>query len=604
MSDNQSASKKILDREDIDIKYKWNIEKIYSSDVLWEEDFVKAKKLSNEFAMYQGRLKDMLYEALQLYEELMLKVSKLYTYAKMRRDENNLNPKYQALTDRAQGLFIEIESKVSFLNPELLQIDEKTIESLIAKEKGLIKYRQFIMEILRNKPHILSTQEEKLLAQAGDLANAPENIYDMLNDADMKFPEIKDEEGETVELTAGNFTHFMENKDREVRKNAFYQFYKTYLGYKNTLAATFTSNLKKDAFYAKARNYNSSLEATLFESNIPVEVYNKLIEAVNDNLSLMHRYMSLRKKMLKVEELHMYDIYTPMVQDIDIKVTYEDAKDLVVKGLNALGEDYCNKLKLGFENRWVDVYQNKGKSSGAYSWGTYDSFPFILMNYKDNVDNLFTLAHEMGHSLHSYYTALNQPYIYSSYKIFVAEVASTVNEALLIDYMIKNSSDVKKKMYYINYFLEQFRTTMFRQTMFAEFEKITHGLIAEGEALTAERINEIYYQLNVKYYGNDMIIDKEIEIEWGRIPHFYRSFYVYQYATGFSAAMALSKKILEEGKGAVEPYMQFLKSGSIDYPINLLKNAGVDMTSKEPVELALKVFEGLLEEMENLVRLQ
>ncbi|SCY03255.1 oligoendopeptidase F [Alkaliphilus peptidifermentans] len=603
MREDKKSSKKILEREDIDIAYKWDIEKIYKDDEEWEQDFKKAKELTNDFVQYQGKLNDSkkLLQALQLYEGLLQKVYKLYTYGKMRRDENNQNPKYQALTDRAQSLHIEVESAISFFTPELLQINEEEIEKFLNEEEGLKKYHQFLMETLRNKPHVLSVQEEKIIAQAGDLAQASENIYDMLNDADMRFPEIADEKGEIVELTAGNFTHLMESKNREVRKTAFYQFYGTYSKYKNTLAATFNANLKKDGFYAKVRKHNSSLEASLFESNIPVEVYDKLIEAVNENLHLMHRYMAIREKMLKIDDLHMYDIYTPIVEGVDIKITYQEAKDMVMEGLAALGEEYCNTIKFAFDNRWVDVYENKGKSSGAYSWGTYDSYPFILMNYKDNVDNLFTLAHEMGHSIHSYYTVLNQPFIYSNYKIFVAEVASTVNEALLMDYMISKNEDKKVKMYYINHFLEQFRTTMFRQTMFAEFEKITHEMVAKGDALTAEKLCEIYYELNRKYYGSDMTINKEIEIEWARIPHFYRSFYVYQYATGFSAAIALSKQIKQDGEKAVDSYLKFLKSGSIDYPINLLKNAGVDMTSKKPVEMALKVFADLLDEMEKLV---
>ncbi|QUH21187.1 oligoendopeptidase F [Alkaliphilus sp. B6464] len=594
---------KVLERVEISEEFKWSIENMYQDESHWENDYNRVKELIEEFSQYQGKLNSSkgLLNALNLYEILYEKALKVYTYAKMKRDEDNTNTKYQGLTDKAQGLYIKMESAVAFFVPEILQISEEEINQYYSEKDELKKYQHYLSEILRNKEHVLSIEEEQIIAQAGEIAHASQDIFTMLNNADMKFPTILDENGEEVEVTHGNFIQLLESSDRRVRKDVFAALYNTYNSFKNTLATTFSSNLKKDYFFAKVKKHKSSIDAALFDNNIPIGVYDKLIDTIHENLHLMHRYVNLRRKMLGVDELHMYDLYTPMIKDVEMSVSYEKAKELIMKGLEPLGKEYVNILKSGFENRWVDVYENTGKTSGAYSWGTYDSYPFILMSYKDNVDSMFTLAHEMGHSIHSYYTAQSQPFIYSDYKIFVAEVASTVNEALVMDYMLKNTKDLNEKMYLLNYYLEQFRTTVYRQTMFAEFEKITHNKIQIGEALTVDDLNKIYHDLNVKYYGPDIVVDSHIDIEWARIPHFYNSFYVYQYATGYSAAIAFSKQILEEGEIAANRYIDFLKSGSSDYSINVLKKAGVDMTSSEPIKSALKVFEGLLDEMEDII---
>lgn len=601
-SENKKQKVSSLERNEIDEAFKWDIEKMYQNEALWKKDYDTVKELIAEFVQYKGKLKDCknLLKALSLYETLVEKTNKLYVYATMKRDEDNRNAKYQGLADNAQSLYTRMGSSVAFFVPEILSISEEDIQEFYRKETGLKKYQHYLDEILRHKSHVLSAAEEEIVAQAGEVANGPRDIFTMLNNADMKFPTIIDQSGVEVEVTHGNFIQLLENPDRRVREDAFSALYSTYESYKNTLATVFSSSLKKDNFLAKVKKHKNSMSAALFNTNIPEEVYHNLIGVIHNHLHLMHRYVNLRKRMLGLDELHMYDLYTPMVQNIDMQIPYEEAKELLVKGLSPLGEAYTNILKSGFRDRWVDVYENTGKTSGAYSWGTYDSYPFILMSYKDNVNSMFTLAHEMGHSIHSYYTCKNQPFIYSDYKTFVAEVASTVNEALLMDYMLKNTKETNERMYLLNYYLEQFRTTVYRQTMFAEFEKITHEKISMGEALTAEDLNKIYRDLNIKYYGNDIIVDSHIDIEWARIPHFYNSFYVFQYATGYSAAIALSKKILMEGENAVQQYIEFLKSGSSDYSINVLKNAGVDMSSPAPIESALKVFEDLLTEMEEI----
>lgn len=601
---NEDKKQKVssLERSEINEAFKWDIEKMYQNEELWKEDYHIVKALIEEFVQYRGQLNDSenLLKALTLYEALAEKTNKLYVYATMKRDEDNRNPKYQSLADNAQGLYTRMGSAVAFFVPEILSISEEDVQEFYSKETGLKKYQHYLNEILRHKSHVLSATEEEIVARAGEVANAPRDIFTMLNNADMKFPTIVDRSGAEVEVTHGNFIQLLENPNRRVRENAFSALYSTYGSYKNTLATVFSASLKKDDFLAKVKKHKNSMSAALFNTNIPEEVYHNLIQVIHQNLHLMHRYVKLRKKMLGLDELHMYDLYTPMVQNIEMQIPYEEAKELLIKGLSPLGEEYVDILKSGFEDRWVDVYENTGKTSGAYSWGTYDSYPFILMSYKDNVNSTFTLAHEMGHSIHSYYTCKNQPFIYSDYKTFVAEVASTVNEALLMDYMLKNTKDIDERMYLLNYYLEQFRTTVYRQTMFAEFEKITHEKVSMGEALTAEDLNKIYRDLNIKYYGDDIVVDSHIDIEWARIPHFYNSFYVFQYATGYSAAIAFSKKILEEGESAAHQYINFLKSGSSDYSINVLRNAGVDMSSPAPIESALKVFESLLTEMEEI----
>lgn len=599
-----SKSKTLPKRSEIAAEDKWRLEDIYPTDAAWEQDVQKAKKLSDELAAKKGTLSQSaqhLLDALTLQDELLKTLDQVYVYARMRRDEDNANSTYQGLTDRATVLSTQVYGSTSYIQPEILDIPTEELESWINQNSGLAHYRILLNEITRFKPHTLSSEEEELLANMSELASAPSKIYGMLNNADIKFPMIKDENGEEVELTKGRYTQFMESKDRRVRKEAFEALYSTYGKFRNTIAAALTSSVKADVFYARTRKYPSALYSALFADNVDVSVYDNLIATIREHLPLMHRYIALRKKALGVDELHMYDLYVPIVPEVDMKIPYDEAVQTIKEALHPLGDDYGKVLGEGFTNGWIDVHENEGKTSGAYSWGAYTTHPFVLMNYQDNVNNMFTLAHEMGHALHSYYSNKNQPYTYADYKIFVAEVASTLNEALLMDHLLKTTTDKQKRMYLINYYLEQFRGTVFRQTMFAEFEKIIHAKEEEGEPLTADRLNELYRELNVAYHGPEMVIDKEIDLEWERIPHFYRHFYVYKYATGFSAATSLSKQILEEGEPAVNRYLQFLKGGSSDYPLNLLKGAGVDMTSPEPIREALAVFKELLEEMEQLI---
>lgn len=595
---------KLPAREEMDPQYQWKLEHIYPTEEEWEADLKKGQDLIQTLQSYVGTLSEgpsKLIGALEVKDELYRLLGKIYSYARMKRDENNSNTKYQAMTDRATTLSIQAGQGEAFFVPELLNLKEDDLKRFLQEEPKLELYKFYLEELYRQKAHILSKEEEEILAQVGEISQASGNVFSMLNNADLKFPKILDEEGKEVEITHGRFIQFMESNDRRVRKAAFDGVYGTYNGLRNTLGATLSSSIKKDVFYARVRKYPSALEASLFDDNVKVEVYDKLIETVRNNLAGMHRYVSLRKRALDLDELHMYDLYTPIVKEVEWKVPYNDAKQLVLDSIKPLGAEYVDVVKEAFQSNWIDVYENQGKTSGAYAWGSYDSHPYILLNYQDNLNNAFTLTHEIGHAMHSYYSNKTQPHIYAGYTIFVAEVASTVNEALLTEYLLKTTKDKNKRIYLLNYYLERFRGTLFRQTMFAEFEKITHEKAEKGEPLTPEDLSVIYYQLNKDYYGTDIVIDKEIEMEWARIPHFYRAFYVYKYATGFSAATALAKGIQEEGQPAVNRYLEFLKSGSSDYPLNLLKKAGVDMTTPEPIEAALKVFDQVVTELEELL---
>ncbi|KMY45330.1 oligopeptidase PepB [Bacillus sp. FJAT-27916] len=592
------------ERNDIPVEDTWRLEDIYETDQAWENEFKEIQESLPKGKQYQGKLSesaDVLWDALQFQDEMTERLGRLYTYSHMRYDQDTGNTFYQGMDDRAKNLYSQASSIFSYIVPEILSINEETINRFMEEKEELKLYAQVLKEINLQRPHVLSADQEAILAQASEALSASSNTFGMLNNADLRFPSIKDENGQEVELTHGRYTRFLESADRRVRKDAFEAMYKTYGQYKNTFASTLAGTVKKDNFYAKVRNYSSAREAALSANNIPESVYENLVGAIHDNLHLLHRYVSLRKKILGVDELHMYDLYTPLVKDVKMEIPYEEAKDYVLKGLAPLGEDYVSVLKEGFDNRWVDVHENRGKRSGAYSSGAYGTNPYILMNWQDNVNNLFTLAHEFGHSVHSYYTRKNQPYQYGDYSIFVAEVASTTNEALLNDYLLKEIDDEQKKIYLLNHYLEGFRGTVFRQTMFAEFEHLIHKMAQDGIALTAESFTKTYYDLNKKYFGEDIVIDEEIGLEWSRIPHFYYNYYVYQYATGFSAAAALSSQILEEGQPAVERYLGFLEAGSSDFPIEVLKKAGVDMTSPEPIEAACKVFEEKLTELEQLL---
>lgn len=599
-----TKGKTLLKRSEVKKEFTWAIEDLYATDELWEKDYNRLKEMIPQIEEYRGRLSESgktLLDFLNLYCRLNILMERIYVYANQKYHEDTANSVYQELSDKAEVLNVQLNSALSFATPEILNIPEETLEKFKSEESELREYDFYLKNIIRRKPHVLSAEIEALLADAGEMAASPDNIFSKFNNADLKFPEIKDEDGNPVRITHGRFIQFLQSNNRRVREDAFKGVYKTYESYKNTLAATFSSNLKQELFFSKARNYGSNLEKALDDSNIPVSVYTNLIEAVHDNMDLMHRYVSLRKKILGVDELHMYDLYTPLVQDVKMDIPFEEAKKIVSEGLKPLGEEYQEILQEGFKNRWIDIYENENKRSGAYSWGAYGVHPYVLLNYNNTLDNVFTLAHEMGHAIHSYYSDKVQPYIYAAYKIFVAEVASTCNEALLIDHMLKNTDDKLQKAYLINHFLENFKGTLYRQTMFAEFEMITHKMVQEGQSLTADTLCKIYHDLNVHYFGDDIVIDPEIDMEWSRIPHFYSAFYVYQYATGYSAAIALSRRILKEGKPAVDDYIRFLSGGSSDYPIELLKKAGVDMSTKEPVNQALKLFDELLDQMEELM---
>lgn len=598
------STKQLPKREEVPVEKTWKLEDIFETDDLWKKEFKQLQKDIPEITRFQGKLSesaDTLYNLFKLQDELGERLGKLYTYAHMRYDQDTTNSFYQAMNAQAETVLTLASSSMSYVVPEILAMDETKLESFLQEKKELQEYKKVLDEINRQRPHVLSEKEEVLLAEASEALSTGSQTFSMLNNADLPFPAIKDENGEEIDLTHGRYSRFMESKDRRVRKDAFKAMYDTYGQFKNTFASTLSGTVKTHNFSAKVRNYDSARQSALDNNNIPEEVYDNLVEAVNDKLPLLHRYIELRKKVLGVDELHMYDMYTPLVKDVEMKISYDEAKDYVIKGLKPLGEEYGKILEQSFENRWIDVVENKGKRSGAYSSGAYGTNPYVLLNWQDNVNNTFTLAHELGHSLHSYYTRKNQPYRYGNYSIFVAEVASTCNEALLNDYMLKNLEDEKEKLYLLNHFLEGFRGTVFRQTMFAEFEHDIHVQAKNGEALTADKLTEIYYALNKKYYGDAVVSDEEIGLEWARIPHFYYDYYVYQYATGYSAATALANQILTEGDPAVERYLEFLKAGSSDDPIEVLKKAGVDMTSKQPILGALDVFEEKLNEMEKLL---
>lgn len=593
-----------MKREEIPKQYQWKMEDLYASNEAWEADFSKLQRGIEDIKKYEGTLAKSAENLLKMHkasDELNELAERIYVYANQHLHEDTGNAYYQGLSGRAQMLLVQLSEASSYIEPELLNIPENVLEEML-KLEGLRKYEMYYERLLRRKEHILSKEMEELLAGVEEVAEGSKDTFMMFNNADLKFPVITGEDGKPVEITHGKYVKLLESQNREVRKAAFMGLYESYGKFKNTLAATYRANVKQAGFFAKARRYESSLKAALAGSHIPVEVYDSLIESVHAHLPALHEYVKVRKEKLGVEELHMYDLYVPMVGEADKKIPYEEAKEIVLKGLEPLGEDYLELLKKGFNEGWIDVYENEGKRSGAYSWGAYGTHPYVLLNYQDNLNNVFTLAHEMGHALHSYHSDETQDYIYAGYKIFVAEVASTCNEALLIRYLLDNSKDDKEKTYLLNYFLEQFRGTLFRQTMFAEFEKIAHAKSEAGEPLTAEVLCDIYYELNKKYFGDEIVVDQEIALEWARIPHFYTPFYVYQYSTGFSAAISISSKILKGEPGIVEKYKRFLSSGSSLDCIDLLKICDVDMTTKEPVEEALKVFESTLKEFAEIMK--
>lgn len=590
-------------RADADPKYTWALEDIYPSDEAWDAAYAEAQNFSRQISAFRGRLGSSartLLEFLQLGETISVAFDSLYGYAQRRSDEDTAVSKYQGMSSKAISLMVAVDAAGSFETPELLAIPDEKLDQFYQELPELTVYRTYLDNLRRKRAHILSDAEEKLLASAGEISQSPDTIYSMFADADLKFPPAVDSAGNEHELTHGSYIPLMHSTDRVLRKSAFQSLYSMYGKFRNTAAAILTAQVKQLKFHADARRYPSTLHMSLDSSNVPTEVYTNLIQAVHDNMQPMYRYVALRKKLLGVDELHMYDLYTPIVADADEKIPYEQAKETVLRALAPMGEDYLNILREGFDNRWIDVYENVGKCSGAYSAGLR-VHPYVLLNYADTLDSMFTLAHEMGHSIHSYLSNKNQPVIYSDYVIFVAEVASTCNEALLMQYLLNNTTDPRKRAYLINYFLEQFRTTLYRQTMFAEFELEINRRNEAGESLTAEVYNQIYHDLNVRYFGDGIVIDPEIDLEWARIPHFYYDYYVYQYATGYAAAIALSRRILREGEPAVRDYLEFLSGGCSKDPISLLRGAGVDMATTQPITEALRLFDELIDEMEQLL---
>lgn len=595
--------KKIPVRSEADPKYTWALEDVYANNDVWKADLEKARALPAQLAAYKGHLGDSaqkLLEFLQLGDGISVLFDSLYGYAQRRSDEDTANSLYQGMTSQAMSAMVAVDAASSFETPELLAIPDDKLEQFYQEEPALETYRLALTRIRSKRAHILSDAEEKLLAAAGEMSQAPDSVYSVFADADLKFPSATDKDGNSHPVTHGTYIPLMHSADRVLRKSAFASLYSVYGQFRNTAAALLSAQVKQLKFYADARKYDSTLQASLDGNYVPTEVYTNLISAVHENMAPMYRYVDLRRKLLGVDELHMYDLYTPIVSDVDVNIPYEEAKQTVYDALACMGDDYRAILKEGFDNRWIDVYENVGKCSGAYSAGLR-KHPYVLLNYSGTLDSMFTLAHEMGHAIHSYLSNKHQPVAYSNYSIFVAEVASTCNEALLMQHLLKTTKDKKRRAYLINYFLEQFRTTLYRQTMFAEFELEINRRNERGESLTAESLNTLYHELNHQYFGDDIVIDKEIDLEWARIPHFYYDYYVYQYATGYSAAIALSRRILKEGAPAVKDYIHFLSGGCSTDPISLLRGAGVDMASTAPIHDALQLFDELITEMEQLM---
>ncbi|MBQ9165800.1 MAG: oligoendopeptidase F [Oscillospiraceae bacterium] len=594
---------KLLERKDQTRENTWALEDIFPTDEAWQAALEEAKAFLNRVRALEGHLADSgakLLECLKLGDEMNVAFDALVNYAYRKADEDTRVAKYQDMMAQLSSLLVAINTAGSYEDNEILAISDDKLEQFYQDEPDLQLYRRNLDRIRRKREHILSPAEEALLASAGEMAECPDNIFSMLNDADMRYPDAVDSKGEHHAVTHGSFIPLMYSQDRGLRKSAFESLYSVYDQFKNTSAATLSAQTKQLLFFSKARKYGSSLEAALDQTEVPVEVYHNLISAVRANLPKLHRYTALRKKLLGVDELHFYDLYTPIVGDVEMNIPFSEGKKLTLEALEPLGEEYLNLLKKGLEGRWIDVYENVGKRSGAYSAGAR-VHPYVLLNYQDTLNDVFTLAHEMGHALHSYLSNENQPVAYSDYVIFVAEVASTCNEALLMEHLLKKTTDRKERAYLINYFLEQFRTTLYRQTMFAEFELKINEMAQRGEGLTAEALCAIYRQLNADYFGPDIVVDDQIALEWARIPHFYYNFYVYQYSTGYAAAIALSRKILAEGESAVKDYLNFLSGGCSADPITLLKGAGVDMASPEPVNQALELFDELIDQMEQLM---
>lgn len=591
-------------RSEVATEHTWNLQDIFPSDEAWLTEYEALREYPEKVSVFQGNLgrsaEDLL-AFFRMQDELDERLGKLIGYANCKGDEDTANSFYQDMRSKAMSVYVSIAGASAFATPEIMAIDEDTLQLFYAAQPALLQYQRNLYQIRRRKAHILTPAEEKLLAAAGEMADAPDRIGSTLRDADMTYPDVLDGDGNTHPLTDGTFVPLMMSADRVLRKNAFEAFYGRIGEFKNTIAATLDGQFKQLRFFAESRHYTSTLEASLDATEVPVSVYLQLIEAVHENLDKMYRYVALRKKLLGVEQVHMYDVYTPVVPDVAVEISYEQAKETVLEALSVLGEDYTDLLKEGFANRWIDVYENVGKRGGAYSSGNSRPHPYVLLNHKDDLDSQFTIAHEMGHALHSYYSTKNQPTNTSDYVIFVAEVASTCNEVLLMRHLLSKTTDKLQRAYLINHFLDQFKGTLYRQTMFAEFELEMGRMAERGEALTADALSEKYLALNKLYFGPDMVSDEEIALEWARIPHFFYNYYVFQYATGFSAAVAIANRILREGDSAVRDYKKFLSGGGSTDPISLLKIAGVDMSTPTPVNDALQLFGELIDEMEALL---
>lgn len=600
MANNNSIPK----RSEVDPKYTWALEDLFASDELWKKALDECRTFPEKLSAFCGHLGESaqsLYDYLKLNDEIDVKLTRVAEYCMRKSDEDTGNSFYQGLKGKFMSVYVLIASAGSFDTPEILAISDDKLAAFYEELPELKLYERKLSKMRALREHVLSDAEEKLLASTGEMSNSPSEIASAFRNADLKFPPITDAEGNVITVTQGSYVPLLENPDQNVRKAAFESMHGTFDAFKNTSAAFLDSQVKQLMFHARARKYNSTLEAALSHTEVPVSVYHNLINAVNSNLEYLHKYVALRKKLMGVDELHMYDLYRPIIADADKSIPYEEAKQIIIEALAPLGKDYISILTEGFNNRWIDVYENEGKRSGAYSAGG-DPHPYVLLNQKDTLDSMFTIAHEMGHSLHTYYTKKNQPTPYADYVIFVAEVASTCNEVLLVKHLLANSTDKKERAYLINHFLEQFRGTVYRQTMFAEFELWMNEFAESGETLTAEAMCDAYYKLNKKYFGDEITVDKLISVEWARIPHFFYNFYVFQYSTGFSAAVAIANRILTEGQPAVDDYLKFLSSGCSTDPISLLKIAGVDMTTAQPINEALKLFNDLIDEMEELVK--
>jgi len=598
------AQSDIPQRSDIEDEYKWNLTDIYPTIENWEKDFQFVEENLGKFNVFRGKLgksgKEIL-KCFKLDEKVSKSIENLYVYAYLNKDSDTRVSEFQGLADRAASLYTKYGEAVAFIEPELQKVSENKLKKFVSKTKGLEVYSHYFDDLIRQREHTLSEKEEELLAMAGELYRAPSKIHEALTEADLVFPMVVNEEGDSVRLTRGRYYLMLLSEDPEVRRRAFLARTEAFDKIKNTNAATLASSLKKDHFLSRARKYNSTLEMSLSYDNVPIEVYDNLLETVYNHAGSLNRYMELRKKVMGLDEIHLYDTAVPIVEDVDVKVSYKEAKNILEKAFQPLGEEYVNKIKEALSSRWIDVYETEGKATGAYSWGTYTSHPYMLMNYNGTMNHMFTLAHELGHSMHSFYSNTNQPYATADYKLFVAEVASTFNENLLLDYLMKNTDDEKEKLVLLDQWINNFLGTVFTQVIFGEFERTAHQMVQDGEPITVESLNKIVHDIDTKWYGASTIIDEGYALNWGRISHYYRTFYVYKYATSLCASTALAKSVLDGEEGAIDKYMNFLKSGGSDYPIELLKKAGVDMSSPEPIEQAMQLFDSLVIQMEELL---